>query len=140
MRLVTLIATGALLLALPGIASAKVWATDAVVHPGAAGGPPTAAYLTLHNDGGKPVKLTGVDCGCAEMVMAHRSSEQNGIAHMAPTDAVVIPPHGKVSFAPGGLHLMLMSLKRSIKTGESVPMTLRFDAAKPLTVRFPAKR
>ena len=35
---------------------------------------------------------------------------------------------------PGGLHIMLMGLKRKLKRGERFPLTLRFAAAGEVTV------
>ncbi len=37
-------------------------------------------------------------------------------------------PAGKpVILGPGGYHVMLMNLKQTIKTGDSVPLTLQFE-------------
>lgn len=140
MRLPILLASAVAIIALPGMAVARVWATDAMVHPAAKGGPPTAAYLVLHNNGAKAVKLVGVDCGCARMVMAHRSSEQGGMAHMEEAGPLEVPPHGRLIFAPGGLHLMVMDLKHDLKLGQTARMALRLDGAKPLSIAFRVQR
>lgn len=138
-----LLAAAALSLAF-GAAAAKttatLTATDAVIRPAPAGLPTTAAYLTLTNRSARPVRLMGVACACAAEVSAHESDTVGGVMRMRAAGAVVIPAHGSVSFAPGGLHLMVMGLRAGVKAGTKVPMTLRFDHAAPLTVTFAAKR
>jgi hypothetical protein len=121
-------------------AAGPISARDAVVRPAPAGLPTTAAYLTLVNSGAKPVRLTGVSCACAAEVMAHRSEADHGVMRMRPAGAVTVPAHGSVSFAPGGLHLMLMGLKRPIREGELTPMRLSFDGAPTMTVKFVTRR
>lgn len=143
MRLPVLIAAAAALITLGGAASARpagpIAALGAVIRPAPKGLPSTAAYLTLTNAGDRPVVLTGARCACAEMVMAHRSFAEGGVMHMAPAQPV-IPAHGRLSFAPGALHLMLTGLKRPIAPGDRVPLTLTFDHAPPLDVAFTARR
>lgn len=158
MRLVSLIAAAAALIALAGQAdaapqnavvrpaavappvSSEIVATGAVIRPAPRGLPTTAAYVTLTNHGGREMALKTVACDCAGMVMAHRSEQRGGVMHMGPADRVAVPPHGQLVFAPGGLHLMLMDLKRAIGPGDRVPMTLTFEHGPPMTVVFTAKR
>jgi copper(I)-binding protein len=149
MRLANLLAAAAVVIAMPGMAVAAHKAAsslvaalgvrDAVIHPGPQGGT-TAAYMTLVNPGGRAIKLEAVECGCAEMTMAHRSSEQGGMAHMAPAGEVIVPPHGQLAFAPGGLHLMVMGLKRGLRLGEHVPIRITPQGSPALTVDFVVSR
>ena len=43
---------------------------------------------------------------------------------MRPVDGIDLPAGKRVELKPGGYHLMLLKLKRTIKDGESVPLTL----------------
>lgn len=135
MKAMTLIG---LVLAAP--ASAKVRVSDAAIRPAPAGAPATGAYMTLRNDGPKPVTLTGVHCGCAEEVSAHETTNDGGMMRMRPAPRVVVPAKGEIAFKPGGLHLMVMGLNRPLKTGQHVPMRLSFDGAPAETISFPVKR
>jgi hypothetical protein len=58
---------------------------------------------------------------------------------MVPVASVDVPPHGSVSFAPGGYHLMCMAPAATLKPGTSVPMTLRFADGGTLTGDFPVR-
>ncbi len=125
---------------LAGPAAGPVSVRDPVIRPAAAGQPTTAAYMTLVNPGQDAVRLKAVSCACAAMVEPHQSSMAGGVMRMRPAGPVIIPPHGSLSFQPGGLHLMVMDLKRAIKPGDSVPMQLSFDRGAAVTVSFKAVR
>ena len=51
-------------------------------------------------------------------------------------DTVKIPAGGQVAFAPGGYHLMLLSLKASQTVGQKVPVTLVFDNGRKARVQL----
>jgi hypothetical protein len=56
------------------------------------------------------------------------------VMKMRPVTGVDIPAGQPVSLAPGGLHIMLMGLKKPLKAGEKFPLTLTFDKAGTRTV------
>lgn len=39
-----------------------------------------------------------------------------------------------VSLSPGGYHLMMMDLKKPLRAGDKVPVTLNFEKAGPVSV------
>lgn len=45
---------------------------------------------------------------------------------MRNTKFLEIPPRGQLELRPGGKHLMLLGLKRPLKEGEKIPLTLQF--------------
>jgi copper(I)-binding protein len=51
-----------------------------------------------------------------------------------------VAPGEKVEFAPGGLHVMLMGLKRPLKEGQVFELELLFEVAGRVTVRVTARR
>ena len=73
------------------------------------------------------------------MLMLHRSVDQGGQERMVEVASVPVPAHGKVSFAPGGYHLMCMSPAAAMRPGQSVPVTLRFAGGESLTASFPVR-
>lgn len=100
--------------------------------------PNSAAYLTVRNSGKTADRLVGVSCACAAMVMTHNTVTTNGVAKMAADPSPVIPAGGALTFAPGGRHIMLMGLKKPIRAGETVTMTLKFEKAGAVDVAFKA--
>jgi copper(I)-binding protein len=100
------------------------------------GGLPAAGYFTLHNNGKTKLALTGADTPACGMLMLHKSEDKGGMSSMQDVEQVDVPGGGNLSFSPGGYHLMCMDPKPALKLGASVPVTLTFKGAPPLTARF----
>ncbi len=100
---------------------------------------PAAGYFTLSNPTGAAHTLVGAASPACGMLMLHQSIDQNGQERMVMVQSVAVPAHGKVSFAPGGYHLMCMSPSAEMRPGRSVPVTLRFADGGTLTATFPVR-
>ncbi len=100
---------------------------------------PAAAYVTLHNDGDRPVVLRGARSTVYAGVMLHRSSGTGGMSRMHVVDALVVPAHGTAALAPGGYHLMLMQAKRPVQPGGTVRLELQFADGSTLPTDFIAR-
>jgi copper(I)-binding protein len=101
--------------------------------------PNTAGYLTIANAGSKPDRLLSVSCACARKVEMHASEMSGGMATMKATGPVTVPAKGSVSFAPGGLHLMVMGLNTRLNDGAMQEMVLRFERAGAVKAGFHVK-
>ncbi len=100
---------------------------------------PAAGYFTLHNDTDKAVTLTGASSGACGSVMLHQSKQENGIEKMLPVKSIAVAPHGTLTFAPGGYHLMCMKPQATMVRGKSVPVTLKFSGGQTVSADFPVK-
>ncbi|MDE2280933.1 MAG: copper chaperone PCu(A)C [Xanthomonadaceae bacterium] len=100
---------------------------------------PAGAYVVLHNDGAKPLALTGADTAAYGEAMLHESSSTGGVSRMRTIDALPIPAHGTRTLAPGGYHLMLMDAKHPVHPGAKIRITLKFDDGSTLPVDFLAR-
>lgn len=100
-----------------------------------------AAYLVVGDDGTAGDRLTAARTEVAGRVELHTHVNDNGIMRMRPVEggAMVVPPGGHLEMAPGGLHLMLMDLKRPLKAGETFPLTLVFEKSGEVTVPVSVK-
>ena len=87
----------------------------------------TAAYMTIANNSFKEIVLVSASTDIADVAEIHRMSEMSGMAHMAPMTRVQIPALTKLKLIPGGIHFMLINLKRPIKAGDVIPITLHFQ-------------
>ena len=85
-----------------------------------------AVYLSLQNAGTEAVKLTGVECPLAAMVMMHETTQANGQSRMRALSAVPLAPGAAIAFTPGGRHIMLHGLAHPLQVGERVPLVLLF--------------
>jgi periplasmic copper chaperone A len=96
---------------------------------------PAGGYMVLQNSGDGDAVLTGAsspDCGS---LMLHQSQDNSGMAMMMDVQSVTVPAKGKVSFAPGGYHLMCMQPK--MKIGQRVPVTLNFQGGFNILLTMP---
>jgi hypothetical protein len=100
---------------------------------------PAAGYLTVRNDGDTAVALTGASSPACGMLMIHESKQEKGIEKMQHVASVPVPPHGKVTFAPGRYHLMCMQPQANMKVGATIPVTLKFKDGQTVTAQFPVK-
>src|SRR5436309_10092953 len=87
-------------------------------------------YLTIENKGSQPDRLIGGTADVADRVQLHEMAVNNGVMTMRPLEnGLVIDPGKTVKLAPGGYHLMLVDLKRPLKQGDKLPITLEFEKA-----------
>ena len=83
-----------------------------------------AAYFEIENTGSKPVTITGFSCKDFGMVMMHKTVEKDGMSRMIHMDTLTVAAKSKLKFERGGLHLMLMMPKHSLKAGAKVAITM----------------
>lgn len=97
----------------------------------------SAAFMTLVNSGERPLALVAADCDCSERAEIHAHRHQDGVMRMEKVDRLEVPAHGQVELKPGGYHLMLLGLKRPLRAGEQVNVTLRDEAGAAFTAQLP---
>ena len=91
------------------------------------GQPTAAAYLTLSNPDRDAVTLVEARSEMVGRIELHRSIQEDGMWRMRRVPDLLVPAGGEVKMAPGGIHLMLFELERSLREGETMPLTLEFD-------------
>ena len=97
----------------------------------------SAAFMRLVNSGVKPVTIVSASSSVAARAEIHATRQRDGLMRMAPVGRVPVPAHGDVALAPGGYHLMLIDLKRPLKAGDQVDVTLRDDQGGVYSVNLP---
>jgi hypothetical protein len=95
-----------------------------------------SGYLTIHNNGAEPDRLTGGSADFAG-VEVHEMTKVGGVMRMRELkDGLEIPAHGTVTLAPSGYHLMFTGLKQPLRKGEVVKAMLNFSHAGSVPVEF----
>lgn len=125
---------GLLLAAAPALAQVEVenpWAR--ATPPGAKTG---AGYMTIRNKSASADRLVGAESTLAARVETHVHIKDGDVMRMRQVDGFDLPANGAFELKPGGPHLMFMDIKRAFKEGEKIPVTLKFEKAKELTVEF----
>jgi copper(I)-binding protein len=101
-----------------------------ILHPYARPTPPGArtagVYFRIRNGGNSSDRLIGVSSPVAGSAEIHDMTMDGGIMRMRALPEVEIPAKATVEFAPGGFHLMLLELRRPLKTGDRFPLRLSF--------------
>ena len=102
----------------------------------AAKGTTGVGFMVLSNPGAKPDALIAVQSIGARQVEIHQSRVNNGVASMRPVASVSFPVGGRVTFAPGGYHLMFLGLAKAQKVGDRLPAVLIFASGVRTRVSF----
>ena len=116
----------AILLLAPACAYAQVRVSDPWVRATVPQQKVSGAFMQLSSS--KDMRLVEVRTPVAGTVEIHEMAMDKGVIRMRPVPGVDLPAGRKVDLKPGGYHLMLMDLKRQLKEGESVPLTLVLEA------------
>jgi len=106
------------------------WSRPAVAGTNAVG------YMVLANHGRTAEVLQKAETPIAAHVEMHASSMAGGVMSMAKVDRVSVPAGGEATFGPGGYHLMLIGLTKTLKAGDQAPVTLSFASGAKITARF----
>jgi copper(I)-binding protein len=83
-----------------------------------------AVYLMIVSK--KDTSLVSVKADIAEHAQIHSMTMDNGIMKMRELESLPIPAGKMVNLSPGGIHLMLVGLKKPLKAGEKIALTLEF--------------
>ncbi|MBX2807028.1 MAG: copper chaperone PCu(A)C [Cellvibrionaceae bacterium] len=100
----------------------------------------TVMYFTLMNRQDRDIYLTAVSSKTIERIELHEHRMHDGLMTMQKVDRVKIPKKSTVLFEPGGYHIMLMDIGRTIAAGEKIAFTLLFDGADSKTITAIAKK
>lgn len=92
-----------------------------------------AAFVTVKN-GARQDVLLRVETPAAEAAEFHQMSMAGGIMRMQYLPRITLAPNAVLTFAPGSRHIMLINMKRPLKLGDRVPLTLKFRKAGTITV------
>ena len=102
-----------------------------------------AGYGRIENSCTTSVSVVGASSPVFGDVSVHRTSLVDGVSRMRPVPALAIAAGQAATFAPGGLHLMLMRPSHPLEAGAVVPISLRLadgrEVRGELTVRGAAR-
>jgi len=98
---------------------------------------PAAVFLKLRNQGGIGDVLSAIETPVSGRASVHRTQISNGIASMTMVGPLEIPANSEVRLAPGGLHIMLMMLKKPLNKGKEFPLTLVFKKTGRVEITVP---
>lgn len=111
----------------------NAWAR--IADSGATGG----AYVTIANNTGTDLTITGLLSAFADTVELHETAQHEGMTHMTPVADRLISSGDSLVMKPGGMHLMFVRLNHALVPGDSIPLSIHFKDRLPLDVRVPVR-
>jgi len=101
----------------------------------------TALFVVVENHSAQKRKIVGVATDAAQAAEMHEMHMERMTMVMLPVKDVSIPAHGKTSFNPDTLHIMLFGLKSKPNIGDTIQVTLKLDdgTTVPVTATFRKK-
>jgi len=101
--------------------------------------PVMAGYVKISNTTQQSIAITAASCPDFNQVEIHDMQHKDGMMHMVKQDQLPIPAGQQVALQPGGMHLMLIQPKRTIKAGETLQVTFELSDGSSVTVPFTVK-
>jgi len=117
----------ATLLSTPAFAQPQVSVTDPWIRATVPAQKATGAFMQLK--AAKTARLVAASSPAAGRVEIHQMEMQGQTMRMHAVDGIDLPAGQAVNLASGGYHIMLLDLKRQMKEGEQVPLTLTVQGA-----------
>ena len=103
-------------------AAADVVVADAWARPTVPGQPVGAAYFSITS--AHAATLTGMQSDASGTVQVHSMTQEGDVMRMREVDRLDLPAGKTVRLVPSGMHLMLLDLKKPLRTGDSVGLDL----------------
>ena len=105
-----------------------------------AGATTGAVYLTITNKSQEMDRMLSASSDVADKLQIHEMKVVNGTMEMREVPSgLPVPAKGSVVLKPGGFHVMLIGLKKPLKAGETIPLTLDFEKAGKVSITVPIR-
>ncbi len=98
------------------------WTRATVPHQKSSG-----AFMRLRSD--VDARLVAAATPVAGRTEIHEMAMNGNVMRMRPVTAIELPAGKPVNLASGGYHIMLFDLKRQLKEGDTIPMSLVVEGA-----------
>lgn len=124
-RLALQLAAFLLASAASGMANARtpvITVSDGWARPTVPGQEVAAVYMNITSP--RDATLVKVESEIAGSVQIHNMSMDGSVMKMRELKKLALPAAKTIALAPGGTHLMMTNLKKPLRAGESVPLTL----------------
>jgi len=121
-------------LALAGDQIKEIEVSDFLVRAVPPGAENTALFMTLTNPNGTDLVLSEVSSPVCRAAEIHLMSHKDGLMEMKHVPELTIRGGETVRLSPEGYHIMLIGLKKALKQGDIVPVTLRFKGGSTINI------
>ncbi len=98
-----------------------------------------AAFMVLRNTAGAPLRVIKGESPQATTTELHTHRQEDGMMKMRPVDEIAVPAGASVELKPGGLHVMLIGPKVTLKEGDTVSLSLGLADGSSKTITLPVR-
>lgn len=114
-------------------AAAQVTVSNPWVRGTVPGQHSTGAFMEISST--EPVVLVAIATPAAGMVEIHQMIRESGVMKMRQLPTLDIPAGRKIEMKPGAsYHVMMMELRKPLKSGDTVPLKLTFRGNNRITI------
>ena len=101
--------------------------------------PNSAAFFVIKNNSNKDIAITSANSDIAEKNELHTHIKENKMMKMMKIEKLVVPAKSSLELKSGGDHVMLMGLKKELKTGDEISLELSFSDGDKKSIKVPVK-
>lgn len=112
--------------------------SDGWVRP-ATEGSNSAAYLRITNGTASNDTLVKLTSNVAEAAEIHETVEKGDVTEMLPVDTLAIESGTSVTLEPGGKHIMLIQLNRTLAVGDTVQLNFEYSQTGTWQAKLPVR-
>ena len=128
-----------IMLSSPALADMTI--TDLRARPSLGAAHNSIVWMTIRNASATPDRLLRAEGNVAERVELHTHvmERRDGrvVMRMRPVPDIPVPAEGEVRLEPGGLHVMLIGVRRPLRPGDRFALRLVFENAPMMEVTVP---
>lgn len=96
-------------------------------------------FMDLNNLG-EDAAVVNATSSVANIVELHTHVNDNGVLRMRKIDSIDLPANQTVELKPGGLHVMLIGLRRDLKVDDYIDLGLEFEDGSVKSMQIPVRR
>lgn len=98
----------------------------------------SAVYMEIKNNQNVEDTLYEAYCDCANITELHETIKKGDMMEMQKVNYLVIKD--RLSLVPGGLHVMLINLKKDLNENDTIDLVLKFKKSGEKRIKVPVKR
>ena len=121
------------------VVAGQFTASAAYARAVAPGQPNSAVFLQLQNKDSKAHALVSASSEVSAAVELHNHVNEGGVMKMRKVEKIDLPAGKTVALKPGSFHIMLIGLKKPLKVGEKVDLSLSLEDGTSLKLSAPVQ-
>ncbi len=118
-----------------GLSVGQAW-----TRPTPRGSSVTALYMNLQNDADHPVVVEKIEIEGAARAEIHETKSEAGVATMHSVKGLEVAPHDTKTLQPGGMHVMVYDMSRTLVEGDQVQLTLTLKGGQQVKATASTRR